>query len=71
MDPKQKKFIDKQLDCLSRGRATGLATIADSWTAFENEYMSKDQETFIAGQLKHLRANAKKISDNRKKRNTK
>jgi hypothetical protein len=67
MDPKQKKFIDKQLDCLYRGHTTQ----ADSWTAFENECMSEDQQTFIAGRLKHLRDNAKKISDDRKKRHTK
>jgi hypothetical protein len=70
MDPKQKNFIDKHLDCFSCCRAKGRAIQADSWTAFENDCMSDDQRTFIAGRLKHLRVIAKKRSDDRKKRHT-
>jgi hypothetical protein len=67
MDSNQEKHIAKQIDCLSRG----WATMADAWTAFENDCMSDDQATFIAGRLKHLRDIAQKQSDDKKKGRTK
>jgi hypothetical protein len=67
MDSNQEKHIAKQIDCLSRG----WATMADAWTAFENDCMSDDQATFIAGPLKHLRDIAQKQSDDKKKGHTK
>jgi hypothetical protein len=43
MTPKQKKYVDKQLDLLAQGEDEQAA----SWRAYIDDYMSEDQNKFI------------------------